>query len=111
VGDGSSWLRQTLYRIESVVSIRRVGDSVPGDAADAVVARAEAKLDADDLKGAVAGLAALNGLPAEVAAPWIHDAEQRIAADAADADLSRLAISRVATGDAAAAAPASPPSQ
>jgi len=109
VGDGSSWWRQMLYRIESVVSIRRVGEGVPGDKTDAIVARAEAKLDEDDVKGAADTLRALAGLPADVTAPWIHDAEQRIQVDAAEAELTRLAIDRVATGAdqrAAAQAPA-----
>ena len=98
VGDGSSWWRQMLYRVESVVSIRRVGQGVPGDKTDAIVARAEAKLDEDDIKGAVDSLHALAGLPAQVVAPWLHDAEQRIQVDAAEAELTRLAIDRVATG-------------
>ncbi|HLG90232.1 MAG TPA: mitofilin family membrane protein [Alphaproteobacteria bacterium] len=98
VGDGSSWWRQMLYRVESVVSIRRVGQAVPGDKTDAIVARAEAKLDEDDLKSAVDTLHALAGLPAQVAAAWLHDAEQRIQVDAGEAELSRLAIDRVAAG-------------
>jgi len=99
VGDGSSWWRQTLYRVESVISIRRVGQAVPGDKTDAVVARAEAKLDEDDLQGAIDTLRALAGLPADVAAPWIHDAEQRVAADRAESELTRLAINRVSSGN------------
>jgi hypothetical protein len=108
VGDGSSWWRQALYRMGSLISIRRVGDSVPGDTAEAIVARAEAKLDSDDLSGSVATLRPLTGLPAAVAAPWAHDAERRLAVDGAESDLSRLAIERVAAGnaDAPAAAPA-----
>ena len=98
VGDGSNWWRQALYRVESVISIRRIGESVPGDKADAIVARAEAKLEEDDLQSAIDTLRALSGLPSEVAAPWIHDAEQRVAADRAESELTRLAISRVATG-------------
>jgi hypothetical protein len=109
VGDGSSWWRQMLYRVESVVSIRRVGQAVPGDKTDAIVARAEAKLDEDDLKSAVDTLHALAGLPAQVAAAWLHDAEQRIQVDAGEAELSRLAIDRVATGPDRAAAQAPVP--
>ncbi len=100
VGDGTRWWRQALYRIESVISIRRVGADVPGDTADAIVARADAKMDDDDVAGAVAALQALTGLSADIANPWIHDAEKRIAADAAETELTRLAIDRVAAGDA-----------
>ncbi len=98
VGDGQSWWRQALYHLESVVSIRRVGDTVPGDAVDAIVARAEGKIDDGDLPEAIAGLQALTGLPAQMASPWIAEAQQRVAADQAEADLTRLAIARVSTG-------------
>jgi hypothetical protein len=96
VGDGSKWWRQALYHIESVISVRRVGDSVKGDAVDAVVARAEAKLEEDDLKGAVQALQPLTGLSSDVAQPWIHDARDRLALNAAEAELTRLSIDRVA---------------
>jgi hypothetical protein len=109
VGDGQSWWRQALYHIESVISIRRTGADVQGDSTDAVVARAEAKLDEEDLQGAVAMLQALSGAAADLASPWIHDAQHRVAVDAAESDLSRIAISRVSTGapTGATAAPAS----
>jgi hypothetical protein len=113
VGDGQSWWRQALYHLESVVSIRRVGDSVPGDAVDAIVARAEGKIDDGDLPEAIAGLQALSGLPAQMASPWIAEAQQRVTADQAEADLTRLAIARVSTGapppQAASPAPAPTP--
>ena len=99
VGDGQSWWRQALYHVESVVSIRRVGDSVPGDEVDAIVARAEGKIDEADLPGAIAGLQALTGVPAQVTGPWIAEAQQRVTVDQAEADLTRLAIARVSTGN------------
>lgn len=105
VGNGSSWWHQALYRLESVISIRRVGEGVPGDKTDAVVARAEAKLEEDDLDGAINTLHALSGLPGEVAAPWIRDVDQRLAVDRAETELTRLAIGRVAAGTAASERP------
>jgi hypothetical protein len=96
VGDGSGWWRQALYHISSVISIRRVGGSVPGDQADAIVARAQGRLEEDDLRGAVGALQTLSGAPAETAAPWIHDAGERLAVDSAEADMTRLAIQRIA---------------
>jgi hypothetical protein len=108
VGDGQSWWRQALYHLESVVSIRRVGDSVPGDAVDAIVARAEGKIDDGDLPEAIAGLQALTGLPAQMASPWIAEAQQRVTADQAEADLTRLAIARVSTGAPPQATPPTP---
>jgi hypothetical protein len=105
VGDGASWWRQALYRVASVISIRRVGDGVMGDNAEAVVARAGAKLDGDDLQGALTALRGLTGMPADVAQPWIVSAGQRIAADAAESEMTRIAIDRVAAGN----PPVSPP--
>ena len=109
VGDGQSWWRQALYHIESVVSIRRTGADAPGDSVGATVARAEAKLDEDDLQGAIAMLQGLSGAAADLASPWIHDAQHRVALDSAESDLSRIAIGRISTGTPPAASPTSPP--
>jgi hypothetical protein len=98
VGDGQSWWRQAVYHLESVISIRRVGADVPGDSTEAVVARAEAKLDEDDLQGAIGILQALTGADADLASPWIHDAGHRVAMDNAESDLNRIAIGRVSAG-------------
>ena len=114
VGDGSSWWRQALYRVESVVTIRRVGTQVAGDKVDAIVARAGAKADGDDLAGALAELQGLTGLTADAAAPWIRDTGQRLLVDGVETDLTRLSIDRVAADRAqatvapAAATPVSP---
>ena len=110
VGDGGSWWRQAVYHLESVISIRRVGADVPGDSTEAVVARAEAKLDEDDLLGAIGTLQALTGASADLASPWVHDAGHRVAIDSAESDLNRLAIGRVSTGTptGTAAAPGAP---
>jgi hypothetical protein len=110
VGDGQSWWRQALYHIESVISVRRVGADVPGDSTEAVVARAEARLDEDDLQGAIGALQVLTGVAADLASPWIHDAGHRIAVDGAESDLSRLAIGRVSSGTPTGAAPPTPSS-
>jgi hypothetical protein len=105
IGDGQSWWRQALYHVETVISIRRIGENTPGDSTDAIVARAEGKVDDGDLAGAVNTLQALAGLPAEMASSWIHDAGHRIAVDAAESDLTRIAIGHVATGGPPAASP------
>jgi len=106
VGNGQSWWRQALYHVETVISIRRIGENTPGDATDAVVARAEGKMDQDDLPGAISALQALAGLPAQMASSWIDDAGHRVTVDAAEGDLTRIAIGHVATGTSP-AAPAS----
>lgn len=108
VGDGSSWWRQALYRVESVISVRRVGDTAPADTVDAVVSGAEARLEEGNLRAAINAVRGLSGAPAATVTPWINDAENRIAADNAEAALTRLAIDRVATGSSAAPQPAAP---
>jgi len=110
VGNGESWWRQALYHVESVVSIRRVGESAPGDAVDGIVARAEAKLENDDLEGATSALQSLAGMPADVVQSWIHEAQQRLMVDGAESELTRLAIDRVAAGNPQ-PTPASAPAQ
>jgi hypothetical protein len=98
VGNGQSWWRQALYHVETVVSIRRVGENTQGDATDAVVARAEGKVDDNDLPGAIAALKGLTGLPADMASSWIHDAGHRVTVDAAADSLTETAINHIGTG-------------
>jgi hypothetical protein len=59
------------------------------------------------LKGAIAALQPLTGLAADTAAPWLREAQERVTVDAAEAELSRLAIERVASGNAQSPRPAS----
>lgn len=90
--DGSDWISRTVARLSSVVTIRRVGEEVTGDKPDAVIARAEAKLQADDLAGAVAELDRLAGAPAAAVSGWLADARAAIATDQALAAMSRRAL-------------------
>jgi uroporphyrinogen-III synthase len=94
--DGSDWASRTLARLSSVVTIRRVGDEVAGDKPDAAIARAEAKLRADDLAGAVAALDGLSGPPAAAMAGWLADARAAVAVERALAIVSRRALAAAA---------------
>ena len=89
------WTGRALHRIRNTVSIRRVGPAVAGDAPDARVARAEAKLLGNDLSGAVAELAGLQGNAAAAAAAWLERARARLDAEAAVGELEALAIGRL----------------
>ncbi|HEX6980927.1 MAG TPA: mitofilin family membrane protein, partial [Alphaproteobacteria bacterium] len=86
-GDDGSWWRPLLDRLTSLVTIRRIGE-VDGDTPEAVVARAERRLAADDLAGAVAELERLQGAPAAAAGSWLADARARLTAEAALAGLT-----------------------
>ncbi len=71
----------------SVVTVRRVGD-VAGDSVEAIVARTEIRLDAEDLSGAVAQVQGLSGAAADVAAVWLEQADARVRVDRLTRELS-----------------------
>ena len=90
---GAGWIDRILQRLSTVVTIRRVGEPAPSASGPMVqLARAEIRLAADDLAGAVAALDGLAGAPAEAAKAWRMDAAARIKADAALATLTARAI-------------------
>lgn len=78
------------------ISVRPVGPDVAGEDPPARAARAEAKLAAGDLAGAVAELEGLSGPAAEAAADWLAAARARLAADEALAELQAAAVARLA---------------
>ncbi len=90
------WTGRVLARLSGVVSVRRTGEDVPGDRAEAVLARAEARLAAEDLAGAVAAMEALDGPAAEAAAAWLGDARARLAAEQVLDTLDAYAVALLA---------------
>ena len=98
-GAVSGWTGRTLHRIRNIVSVRRIGSDVPGDAPDARIARAEAKLLRGNLGGAVAELDGLAGAAAAAAATWLGDARARLDAEVAVDRLEALAIARLQAGN------------
>jgi uroporphyrinogen-III synthase len=98
VPEGNDWVSRMIARLHTVVSVRRVGDDVPGDQPDAVLARAEARLQADDLAAAAAEVEKLDGPAAASVAAWLADARARLAAERALIDLGRRALAAAAAG-------------
>jgi hypothetical protein len=90
-----SWTDQTLNRVTSLVTIRRQAGEAAGNSASAIVARAEARLQADDLTGAIEALSGLTGKAAETASPWVQQARARLALDQAAAEIARIAIAGI----------------
>jgi hypothetical protein len=80
-------LGSLFERVSDVVSIRPVGE-VEGDGSAAVVARAEVRLDEDNLAGALTELSALDGPAADETAAWRADARARLDAEDAVAKLT-----------------------
>lgn len=95
---GGSWISRTLARLSGLVTVRRVGGGVAGNTAEAIVARAEARLETGDLAAAVGEVEALDGAAAEVAASWLAHARTRLAAEGALAALDARAIAAMGGG-------------
>ncbi|SMH57235.1 carph-isopro domain-containing protein [Azospirillum agricola] len=96
-GDGSTWIDQVTGKLATLVTVRRQGGGVVGTSPDAIVARAEAAVNENNLAKAVEELSALQGAGAATAAPWLADAKARLAADQAGRQLTERAIALLNT--------------
>lgn len=94
--EDAGWIDRALARLAGLVTIRKTGADVEGEAVSAVLARSEAKLKTGDLAGTVTALAALQGSAAAALSPWLKDARARLAAERAATELSRHVIGRIA---------------
>ncbi|HEX2115823.1 MAG TPA: uroporphyrinogen-III synthase [Alphaproteobacteria bacterium] len=87
VAGAGGWWRPIAERLSSLVTWRRV-DAVQGDDVEAILARAEQRLSADDLAGAIVEVEKLQQPGAAAMQGWLADARARAAADAAMARLT-----------------------
>lgn len=87
----SGWWDRTVLKLSQLVSIRPIGPSVPGDAAPAVTARAEASLAAGRLDKAVSLITKLNERTG-LAADWLSAAGSYLEAESSLDELTRNAI-------------------
>jgi|GEM_PF-685999 cytoskeletal protein RodZ len=95
---GDGWVARMTNRLTSLVTVRRTGEAaVAAGGSDAVLAEAQAALDAGDLGGAVAAVGHLQGPAAAAARPWLDDATARLDVEAALASLQSTALARLAT--------------
>jgi uroporphyrinogen-III synthase len=100
VPKGEGWIDRTLQQLSRLVTVKRSGiDAASRDDENGRVVRAELRLAAGDLAGAVAALDGLSGRAAELAAPWLTEARSRLAVDRAVGRLFAEALRR--TGAAA----------
>lgn len=90
-----SWWRQTLDRLAALVVVRREDGEAAGTGAAAIVARVEARLAEDDLEHAVAEAQGFGDAAAEIAAPWLADAQARLAAESAASALTAHVVAQV----------------
>ncbi|MFQ6018607.1 MAG: COG4223 family protein [Kiloniellaceae bacterium] len=94
-GPEGDWIDGMLRRLSGLVTVRPLGP-VEGLSPGAVAARAEAKLMAGDLAGALAELKSLSGRAAEAAAPWRARAEARLLAERVLTGLGQSIVQRLA---------------
>ncbi|MEO0620303.1 MAG: mitofilin family membrane protein [Pseudomonadota bacterium] len=86
VAEDASAMDRLFANARSIVRVRKTGD-VKGGTTEAVVARAEDKLNSGSVSAAITELEALTGRPAETAEPWLKSAKARVALDEALAKL------------------------
>jgi hypothetical protein len=87
-----SFGERLLGKVKGIVSLRRVGDDVQGDSAEAKLARAEAALDAGDLARAVELMKSLPPQTAKATSAWLARAEGHLAGKRLVDQLSAQAV-------------------
>ena len=86
-GVEAGWAEQIWTALRGLIMLRPTGE-VAGDDPAAIVARAEARLQAGDLSAAVQQLSQLEGPAAAAAQDWLVPARNRLAAQQAMAELT-----------------------
>ena len=107
-GESEGWLAEVKRSLSELVTVRPVGGDVEGADPAAVAARAEAKVAAGDLPGALEELTALSGDAAAAAEDWRAQAEARLAAETALRLLAARVIERLAPSAESGLPPAEP---
>ena len=87
-----SFGERVLGKIKSIVSLRRVGADVPGDAVEAKLARAEAALEGGDVPKAVDLVKSLPPQTSKATAAWLARAEAHLTAKRAVDQLAGHAV-------------------
>lgn len=93
--DETDWVSSAINKVSSLVSVRRTDGAGDPASVDAMVARAENRLAAGDLAGAVEALDGLPEAARNAAAGWLETAGSRLEVDGALDDLHTLALDRL----------------
>ncbi|WP_342239891.1 uroporphyrinogen-III synthase [Inquilinus sp. OTU3971] len=101
--ESGDWVDRSLSVVQDLVTVRPAPGEVEGTDTNAVLARAEGRLQRGDLAGAVEAVEGLSGPAASAMAPWRGQAEARLSAESALQSLSALAVQRLAAASSAAA--------
>ncbi|HEX3863649.1 MAG TPA: mitofilin family membrane protein [Stellaceae bacterium] len=103
------WFGEAWARVRGLIRIRRIDGAAPGGSPDAAVNAAELSLAGGDLEGAVTALGKLDGAAAEAAGPWLRQARQRIAVEAALHRIESLLLAGGPSGASSGTSPGAPP--
>jgi uroporphyrinogen-III synthase len=95
-----SWGERLLSKLKQLVSIRRVGEDTKGMTPEAILARAEAALEAGDLAKSVNEMKTLKGPVLDPARDWLVRAETHLAAQHIVDRLSLHSIGLLSRSDA-----------
>lgn len=87
-----SFGERLLGKLRGLVSLRRVGADVPGDSAEAKLARAEAALNAGDVAKAVELVKSLPPQTGKATEAWLAQAERHLAAQRAVDQIAAHAV-------------------
>jgi hypothetical protein len=87
-----SYGERLLGKLRGIVSLRRVGEDVQGDSAEAKLARAEAALEAGNLAKAVELVKSMPPQTAKATSAWLARAEAHLAAKGAVDQLAAHAV-------------------
>lgn len=93
------FFQRFISNARKLITVRRTGE-IAGADTEAVLARMEERLKLDDLSAAVAQARGLKGVAAEAAAPWMKEAEARVATTQLLRELTAHVTTRLATAGA-----------
>ena len=96
---GASWDDRLLQRLNSLVIIKRSGGELVGDSFQALLGRAETKVNGGDIEGAISDLSQLLGGNEKASMTWLKSASHYTNVQLALNQLEEIAIVRLQTND------------
>jgi len=95
----SSWDDKMLRRLNSLIVIKRSGEELVGDSFQALLGRAETKVDRGDIEGAISELNQLLGEGERASIVWLKNASHYVNVQLALNQLEEIAIARLQSND------------
>ncbi|MAQ55340.1 MAG: hypothetical protein CMM82_00460 [Rhodospirillales bacterium] len=95
----SSWDDKILRRLNSLIVIKRSGEELVGDSFQALLGRAETKVDRGDIEGAISELNQLLGEGERASIVWLKNASHYVNVQLALNQLEEIAIARLQSND------------